>query len=338
MSWSFSQISQIFELAESGLLHCGQVREVARVSALRPDRTAWFLMGSRVCAYAGTLLLVSGVIFFFAYNWADLHRFAKIGLALAGVLAAVGAAAFSRPFSTGWRASLFGASLCTGALLALIGQIYQTGADIWELFAAWALLITPLVLLARSSASWFIWLMVANAALLFMLGQRFGYFTFSGSFRTTPDEQAYCILASFNLLLLIALELWGARLLVQARRHLHRLTALAMLSPLTLAAILCFIWESGDYAPLTVGFFGVAAVMLWFYNRIRHDLAMLAIAGFALIIVTTTALAHWLFEMDANFFTINLVALYLILTTGALAVWLKRLHRRASTLAQGEAA
>lgn len=341
MSWSFAQISQIFTLAESGLLNPAQMQAAAQVDVLRPDRDAWLRMGSQVCAYAGALLLASGIIFFFAYNWAELHRFAKIGLALSGVLAAVVAAGFSRPFSTGWRAALFGASLFTGALLALIGQIYQTGADIWELFAAWTLLMTPLVLLARSSASWLMWLVVANAALLSLLAQRFGYFEYSGrSF--SEDEQGYCIVASFNLLLLVALELWSARLLVHARRHLHRLTALAMLAPLIIAAMLCFIEENENYAALTVAFFGVAAAMLWFYSRIRHDLAMLAIAGFALISVTSTGLGHWLFDAISDIgegaLSLILMALYLMLTTGALTVWLKRLHRRAATPAEGEIA
>jgi uncharacterized membrane protein len=334
MSWTFHQIGQIFELAENGLLHSGQVKDIARLNALRPEREAWLEMGSRVCAYAGTLLLVTAIIFFFAYNWVDLHRFAKIGLALVGLVAAVVAAGFSRPFAAGWRASLFGASLCTGALLALIGQIYQTGADIWELFAAWALLVTPFVLLARSSASWLLWLVVTNMALFRLLNQEFGFSPISSFYRN--NELSLFVLAGFNLVLLAGLEQWGARLLARPSRHLYRLTALAMIWPLTFAA--CVAWEDADYALLSLGFFTLAAAMLRFYRRIRFDLAMLTISGFALILVTTFGLGHFLFKMDANFFTINLVALYLILTTGMLAMWLKRLHRSASTQAQGEPA
>ena len=44
------------------------------------------------------------------------------------------------------KAALLAASLFVGALLALIGQIYQTGADTFEMFAAWAALILPWVL------------------------------------------------------------------------------------------------------------------------------------------------------------------------------------------------
>ncbi|MET0204922.1 MAG: DUF2157 domain-containing protein [Casimicrobiaceae bacterium] len=37
------------------------------------------------------------------------------------------------------------AALLAGALLALVGQVYQTGADTFELFAAWAVAIVVLV-------------------------------------------------------------------------------------------------------------------------------------------------------------------------------------------------
>jgi uncharacterized membrane protein len=287
-------------------------------------------MGSRVCAYAGTLLLASAVIFFFAYNWADLHRFAKIGLALAGVLASVTAAAYSRPTSTGWQAALFGASLCTGALLALIGQIYQTGADVWELFAAWTLLITPFALLARSAPTWLLWSVVANVAVSLAL-----------FFDIDLFGRAYDILfipVGFNLFLLISLEQWSALLLARPSRYLHRLAALAAICPLAVAA--CSAWEDSAFVLLAYGFFVLAIAMLWFYNKIRTDLIMLAIAGFALVIVTTFGLAHFIFKANVGFITINLVALYLICMTGLLAVWLKGLYKinAASAAQQGEEA
>lgn len=51
-------------------------------------------------------------------------------------------------------------SLWIGSLLALVGQTYQTGADIWELFAPWAALITPLA--GRSGAVWGLWAVLLN--------------------------------------------------------------------------------------------------------------------------------------------------------------------------------
>ena len=61
--------------------------------------------------------------------------------------------------------------MATGAVLALVGQTYQTGADVWELFAAWAALMLPFAWLSRSTASWVLWLGVANLALMRALSQ-----------------------------------------------------------------------------------------------------------------------------------------------------------------------
>ncbi|MET0346849.1 MAG: DUF2157 domain-containing protein [Casimicrobiaceae bacterium] len=47
------------------------------------------------------------------------------------------------------KAALVVAALLVGALLALVGQVYQTGADRFELFAAWAVAIVAWVLVAR---------------------------------------------------------------------------------------------------------------------------------------------------------------------------------------------
>ena len=44
------------------------------------------------------------------------------------------------------------------------GQTYQTGADTFELFAAWAAAILPWALVARFPALWIVWLALVNAA------------------------------------------------------------------------------------------------------------------------------------------------------------------------------
>ena len=47
---------------------------------------------------------------------------------------------------------LIAASVLVGVLLAVIGQVYHTGADAYSLFAAWTLLILPWTLASRSAA------------------------------------------------------------------------------------------------------------------------------------------------------------------------------------------
>lgn len=60
----------------------------------------------------------------------------------------------------------------TGVLLAVIGQIYQTGADSELLFAGWALLALPWVVIARAPWVWLFWLVLLNTSLaLFLVGR-----------------------------------------------------------------------------------------------------------------------------------------------------------------------
>ncbi len=102
-------------------------------------------------------LLTSGALIGFALvlwiaaNWDGLGktgRFAVAGAALgAGGIAALVSASLTIP-------GLLLAFLSVGGLLALIGQTYQTGADTWQLFAAWAALGLPFALAARSDAVW----------------------------------------------------------------------------------------------------------------------------------------------------------------------------------------
>ncbi len=80
------------------------------------------------------------------------------------------------------QALLLTGVLVLGALLALFGQTFQTGADPWQLFATWAMLISPLVLFSRSEVLWVFWVLLLNTAMGLYLqvhGSLFGL-AFSG--------------------------------------------------------------------------------------------------------------------------------------------------------------
>lgn len=320
MSWTIAQTDQILRWAEHGHLSEAQLQQAEQLAPLKPDRHAWFDMGERFCAYAGALLLAASVIFFFAYNWAELHRFAKIGTALGALASCVVVALFCRPYDTAWRAALFCAAACTGALLALIGQIYQTGADVWALFAAWAALMLPFAALSRSSATWLLWQAVANAAVIRALSQHV-WFSVFGVLSTAGGMLA---VAGLNLACLIVLERYATALLARPNRHPHRAAALLAVAALAIGA--CLGWWESSFAILVPVFAAVATAMAMYYRYRRLDTAMLAIVGTATIAVSSAALMRLLSDGD-NFLILNLLALFIILSSGGLAVWLRRLHR-----------
>ncbi len=125
-------------------------------------------------ATIAALLAGLGLVFLVAANWHEIGRHAKFG-GLGGIVLLAGLVAWARPGIARTAAALL-CFLAGGALLALIGQTYQTGADPWQLFALWAVLMLPLALAARSDALWSGWAIVASTAISFWLhawsGQR----------------------------------------------------------------------------------------------------------------------------------------------------------------------
>ena len=121
--------------------------------------------------WAGLAFALAGIIFFFAYNWDDLNRFQKLGL-VGGMLLATIALAWYKGFDAlAGKASLIGASVLVGALLAVYGQVYQTDADAYSLYLTWTLLIAGWVYMGQSRALWLLWMVLANLSLGLWWGQ-----------------------------------------------------------------------------------------------------------------------------------------------------------------------
>ena len=162
------------------------------------DARFWHEWAMRALLALGGAHLLAGVVFFFAYNWDDLSAFAKFGVLQFAVVAAFAAALVLRLERPAGQAALIAASVFTGVLLAVIGQVYQTGADAWELFAAWTVLIVPWTVVSRSGAHWFFWILVCLAACSFYGGQRLVALG-----RVTPEN----LVAALGLLPLLFLSL-----------------------------------------------------------------------------------------------------------------------------------
>lgn len=320
MSWSRQEIGILLELSETGSLPAAGLARAAATGRLAPSRAEWLDAADRALAIAGVILLGAGLIYFLAYNWEALHRFAKLGLAGGLLAASVAAAAACAPFGRAYRAALLGACIATGALLALIGQTYQTGADVWELFAAWAALMTPFALLARSSACWLLWLVVVNAGLLRALSHS-RWLAFLGALER---PEALLAIAAVNGAVLLVFERFGAALLTEVRGIIRRAAGLGVILPLAFGA--CLGWWDGDYLLVTLTFVLTAGGLAYHTRHRRRDLPLLGVAIFAAIGVGAAGLAR-LFEHVDHFLGFNLIGIFVIITSAAAGMWLLRLHR-----------
>lgn len=141
------------------------------VNSPAPNQQGWKLFLERIFLAAGGIQLLAGIIFFFAYNWKDIHRFGKLGIAATLFTVAGGVAILFRNKSNLHKASLASMAVLVGVLMALWGQIYQTGADSYLLFLIWAILIIPITVISKSVYNWGLWTILLNIALIYHAGQ-----------------------------------------------------------------------------------------------------------------------------------------------------------------------
>jgi uncharacterized membrane protein len=125
----------------------------------------WGLWTSRLLLVLGVTLILSGIIYFFAFNWAKIMPAMKLGSLQVAILACLTASYFYGFQQLSGKILLLSAAVLVGVFLAVFGQIYQTGADAYNLFMMWALLILPWVAVSEFATLWLVWLVIGNISL-----------------------------------------------------------------------------------------------------------------------------------------------------------------------------
>ncbi len=115
----------------------------------------------------GAGFTVAGIVFFFAYNWEDLHKFAKLGLAEMTFVVASACIFISKFNETTRSIMLTVACVLVGVLFAVFGQIYQTGANAYDFFLGWTVFITLCVLISDFAPLWLIYIVLVNTTFFF---------------------------------------------------------------------------------------------------------------------------------------------------------------------------
>lgn len=114
----------------------------------------------------GISFTTAGIIFFFAYNWADLHKFIKIGLIEGLIVITTLTVLFSKISLDIKNILLTGASILVGVLFAVFGQIYQTGANAYDFFLGWTMFIALWVAISNFAPLWLVFITLINTTLI----------------------------------------------------------------------------------------------------------------------------------------------------------------------------
>ncbi len=180
----------------------GEAREMA-LNLIHPH-DQWGAWASRLLLILGTALTLSGFVYFFAFNWAEIPPAVKLSAIECGIVACLGGATFYSLKGLSGQVALLSASVLVGVFMAVFGQIYQTGADAFELFMMWSLLTFGWTLLANFAAQWLFWLVITNCFLVLWWEQA-----------AQPDHEMhfmiFACLALFNGAALALREMFLAR-------------------------------------------------------------------------------------------------------------------------------
>jgi len=114
----------------------------------------------------GVCFTTAGIIFFFAYNWADLHKFIKIGLIEVLIVITTFIILFAKIKLDIKNILLTGTSILVGVLFAVFGQIYQTGANAYDFFLGWTMFITLWVIISNFAPLWLVYIILINTTLI----------------------------------------------------------------------------------------------------------------------------------------------------------------------------
>ena len=315
--------NQITELIEQGIIPAEKIGDALSVAKVVPDGMAWRTFIDHLLLWLGGLALAFAAMFFIAYNWSDIGRFARFGMVEVLMVLAIAAYWKFGGHTVAGKVSLLMATIFLGVLLALYGQTYQTGADPWQLFFNWALLMLPWALIGRFPAIWIVWVALINLSIVLY------HQAFRGVFSAMigSDTSMLWLVFCFNTLALAVWEFLSGTWHWLSERWAVRLMAAGSGVPITWLALNAIFKELGEVNLLAGLVWAIWLAALYFiYRKIKPDLFMLAGGCLSGIVVLVSFLLRHILE---DYFAGSFLFLALVvigLGTGA-AIWLRNIHR-----------
>lgn len=274
----------------------------------------WGLWISRLFLSVGVALVLSGVAYFFAFNWAKitpLMKFSVLQLAMAGCL--LGAYYYRLERISG-QVLLLSASVLVGVFLAVFGQIYQTGADAFQLFMMWSLLIFGWTVISNFAAQWVLWLAVTNVFVVLWWEQ---------AFLPDHEQQAliFALIAVLNLSALLLREAYVAWKSAPwlAQRWVRALLVVAVLLPASIPVVeLIFAGQAGSASAQTSAILGsvILAGVYFLYRFKLRDMWALAAVALSVCVILEALVLDFLAETLKDE-----IAMFLLMGLASIAVF-----------------
>ena len=319
-----SSRNELQALIEQNRLAPQDIERAAHVAGIFPTSSTWLHFLDRALLMLGCLAFSISLLFFVAYNWLAFDHFAKFALVESVIVLATVSYVFSqksRAPNLISQASLLVASLSLGILLALFGQTYQTGADPWQLFFNWALLMLPWLLLSRSSWLWLFWCVLLNISLVLWM-DAYGISILKYQYNNVSKMWATLAL---NAGFILTWELASNRFNWLKNRWAIRSLVAFTIYAATAAAVILRLNDDGLAVLMSLLFICGAA---YIYRKLKPDLLILTLLALSVSIIALTILADFVFSSNndwlGSFLFMSLATLGLGST---FTVWLKNIHK-----------
>jgi uncharacterized membrane protein len=308
--------SRLHALAAAGVLDQAQLDESLKVTGHRPTAGSWSVYLYWHALLIGVVLLAAGTVFFVAANWSALSGLVRMGIVGGAMVIATLIGGYLGDTLAGRATTLLG-GLLFGPLLAVYGQVYQTGADAWQLFAMWTLVLLAYGALVRFEGTWVLALLGLHVSTFTWIEQELGtdFYEGTGAFVVAGLALVDAVVVAITERLTHGRER-------EVIAHTAAFFGLAISLPFGLLAL--FEGELSFTAVPGLVVLAAGLLVIWLVYRWRRpDLGMLA--AFAAVITILTAVFFGrilLDELDAELFGVAAVGLIVCVQVWAFTRWL----------------
>jgi uncharacterized membrane protein len=293
------------------------VENVFKEQGIYAGRWQWIGFLNLLLPGLGVSLMLSGVIFFFAYNWAAMHKFVKLGIVEAGIAACIVVTLLPRAPELIKNIALAAASVLVGALFAVFGQIYQTGADAYDFFWGWTMFVALWVLVSGFAPLWLLGLALVNTSMILYAGQ---------VAEDWSGQTVYNLLFIINALAVIIVEVRSHNAEIDKRpKWFVQTAAIAAIVVITISIVFS-IYSSANMAGIASFLLGVAGLSIgMFYGFKTKSIFYISSVSFSVIVIIC-ALIIKPFQHPIGIFFI--VTIFLIASTTSLIFKLIQLSKQ----------
>ena len=322
--------NQVSTYIEAKQISQENIDAVLELSHLKPTLHEFLAYLRMLLVWVGAISLIMALLFFMAFNWNEFGRFSKFIMVEIVMTVTVIAYLLVDKYKLLQKVLLMVASIALGVLLALIGQTYQTGADPWQLFAVWALLMTPWAVVAGFSGIWILWIALMNLGVLLY----FQKFDLSPWAILQMHENLLLVFFTLNSVLWIVWEVLSLKYKTFKNQMSINFLAFLSIASVTTLTVLNLFWvdEIGSESVGNRVYFIVYALCmftLYYVYRVRKlSIYMVSLFSLSVFIVSMNIFILFMIQTSDNFLSfLILLIFFIMLVTTYMVSWLKKLKK-----------